>query len=121
MKRQEEESWISRFSGIGWPLTMILGAAALWEILVRMMNIPKWLLPALSVVLLRISQDASYLGFHAGYTLYVIVSGFLVAIAVGVPIALMIASWRFAEKAFYPLLVFSQTVPKIAIAPLFAI
>ncbi len=121
MKEKGEESWIARLSGIGLPLAMILGAAALWEILVRMLHIPKWLLPALSMVLLRITQDASYLGFHAGYTLYVIVSGFLVAIAVGVPIALMIASWRFAEKAFYPLLVFSQTVPKIAIAPLFAI
>ena len=116
-----EESWIARLSGIGWPLTMMLGAAALWELVVRALNIPKWLLPALSVVLLRIGQDATYLGFHAGYTLYVIVSGFLVAIAVGVPLALMIASWRFAEKAFYPLLVFSQTVPKIAIAPLFVI
>jgi NitT/TauT family transport system permease protein len=40
---------------------------------------------------------------------------------VGVPIALLISSWRVAEKALYPLLVFSQTVPKIAIAPLFAI
>jgi NitT/TauT family transport system permease protein len=119
--KKPEESWIARLGGIGWPLAMILGAAALWELLVRMLNIPKWLLPALSVVLLRIGQDATYLGFHAGYTLYVIVSGFLVAIAVGVPLALMIASWRFVEKAFYPLLVFSQTVPKIAIAPLFAI
>jgi NitT/TauT family transport system permease protein len=121
MKRKGEETWVSRLSGIGWPLAMILGAAAFWEILVRGLNIPKWLLPALSAVLLRIGQDAAYIGFHAGYTLYVIVSGFLTAIAVGVPIALMIASWRFAEKAFYPLLVFSQTVPKIAIAPLFAI
>ena len=121
MKGKGDESWVVRLGGIGWPLTMILGAAALWEILVRGLSIPKWLLPALSAVLLRIGQDAAYIGFHAGYTLYVIVSGFLAAIAVGVPIALMIASWRFAEKAFYPLLVFSQTVPKIAIAPLFAI
>jgi len=121
VKKLERESWISRFGGIAWPLAILIMGAVFWEILVRALSIPKWLLPALSVVLFRILQEASYLGFHASYTLYVIVSGFLLAIAVGVPIALMIASWRFAEKAFYPLLVFSQTVPKIAIAPLFAI
>ena len=99
-----------------WPLSW--GLRLLWEILVRALHIPKWLLPALSVVLLRIGSDATFLGTHAAYTLYVILSGFLLAIAVGVPMALLIASWRVAEKALYPLLVFSQTVPKIAIAPL---
>ena len=121
MRRREEESWLSRLSSIGWPLFFIGGAAILWEVLVRALHIPKWLLPAPSVVLLRIGQETSFLSLHAAYTLYVILSGFMLAIAVGVPIALLIASWRFAEKAVYPLLVFSQTVPKIAIAPLFAI
>jgi len=121
MKGQGDEGWVSHLGKIGWPLVFILGAAALWEVLVRALHIPKWLLPALSVVLLRIGSDAHFLGTHAAYTLYVILSGFLLAIAVGVPMALIISSWRFAEKAVYPLLVFSQTVPKIAIAPLFAI
>jgi NitT/TauT family transport system permease protein len=121
LKDREWETWLSRAGNIGWPLAFILGAASLWEISVRALHIPKWLLPALSVVLARIFTDAPFLAAHAAYTLYVILAGFLLAIAVGVPIALLIASWRIAEKALYPLLVFSQTVPKIAIAPLFAI
>jgi NitT/TauT family transport system permease protein len=121
IKKGDRENWGARLANVAWPLAFIAGAAVLWEILVRALHIPKWLLPALSVVLLRIGSDAAFLSTHAAYTLYVILSGFLLAIAVGVPIALLISSWRVAEKALYPLLVFSQTVPKIAIAPLFAI
>ena len=82
MKGRKRESWQTRVGNIGWPLAFILGAAALWEILVRALHIPKWLMPALSVVLLRIGSDASFLATHASYTLYVILAGFLLAIAV---------------------------------------
>src|SRR5690606_20427740 len=47
--------------------------------------------------------------------------GFLLSIAVGVPIAMVIAYSRLVESYVYPLLVFSQSVPKVAIAPLFVV
>mgnify|MGYP002260941815 CR=1 FL=1 len=49
------------------------------------------------------------------------VFGFALSIAFGIPMALMIAYSRTVESFVYPLLVFSQSVPKIAIAPLFVV
>jgi NitT/TauT family transport system permease protein len=54
-------------------------------------------------------------------TLQEVLAGFALGVMVGLPVALAIVSWPLAEKALYPLLVGSQVVPKIAIAPLFII
>ena len=50
-----------------------------------------------------------------------IIAGFLLAIVVSIPLALAVAYSRFVENAIYPVVVFLQIVPKIAIAPLFII
>jgi NitT/TauT family transport system permease protein len=50
-----------------------------------------------------------------------IVAGYLLAVVVSIPLALWIAYSRFMENAVYPVIVFLQIVPKIAIAPLFII
>ena len=47
--------------------------------------------------------------------------GFLLSAAFGIPVAMMIAGSRTIESYVYPLLVFSQSIPKIAIAPLFVV
>src|SRR5205085_10453311 len=60
--------------------------------------------------------------WHASLvTTYATLGGFALSIAFGIPMALMIAYSRTIESFVYPLLVFSQSVPKIAIAPLFVV
>src|SRR3989442_1599110 len=54
-------------------------------------------------------------------TTYATLGGFALSIAFGIPIAVWIAYSRTVESYVYPLLVFSQSVPKIAIAPLFVV
>jgi NitT/TauT family transport system permease protein len=50
-----------------------------------------------------------------------ILLGFALSVAVGVPLALTIYLWRPFERAVYPLLIASQAVPKVAVAPLFLV
>ena len=50
-----------------------------------------------------------------------IIAGYLLAIVVSIPLALAVAYSRFVENAIYPVVVFLQIIPKIAIAPLFII
>jgi len=50
-----------------------------------------------------------------------IVAGYLLAVVVSIPLAMAIAYSRFMENSVYPVIVFLQIVPKIAIAPLFII
>jgi NitT/TauT family transport system permease protein len=57
----------------------------------------------------------------AWVTLQEIVAGYLLAVVVSIPLALAVAYSRFMEQAVYPVIVFLQIIPKIAIAPLFII
>ena len=47
--------------------------------------------------------------------------GFGLTILIGIPMAMVIAYSRVVESYVYPLLVFSQSIPKVAIAPLFVV
>jgi NitT/TauT family transport system permease protein len=58
---------------------------------------------------------------ESAVTTYATLGGFALSIAFGIPVALWIAYSRTVESYVYPLLVFSQSVPKIAIAPLFVV
>jgi NitT/TauT family transport system permease protein len=62
--------------------------------------------------------DWRYLALHTAVTLYEILWGFALAVAVGLPLATLIVYSPVFERSVYPLLVASQSVPKIAIAPL---
>jgi len=66
-------------------------------------------------------QSRSLIWEHTLVTSTEIVLGFLLAAAIGVPLGLMIVSVKFLERSLYPLILFFQLIPKIAIAPLFIV
>jgi NitT/TauT family transport system permease protein len=61
-----------------------------------------------------------YLG-HAWYTLIVTLGGFALAVLVGVLLAVLIVESRLLEKSIYALIIGMNSVPKVAVAPLFVI
>jgi ABC-type nitrate/sulfonate/bicarbonate transport system permease component len=63
-------------------------------------------------------QRVDLLAFHALVTLTEIGLGFVVALVIGLALAVMIHSSRIIERAFLPLVISSQTIPVFAIAPL---
>src|SRR5215468_10976713 len=103
------------------PIIAIVLLMSVWEGAVYLSEIPSWLLPPPSQVLAEISDHARILTKHALATLTVIVSGFLLSAVIGIPLALAISFLQFFNRAVYPIIVFSQLIPKIAIAPLFVI
>jgi NitT/TauT family transport system permease protein len=94
---------------------------ALWEAVVRVDRLPAYLLPAPSAVARRLVTDASSLGLHAETTLIEVMLGFIMAIVISIPLAAALAQVRVVERALYPVLVASQTIPKVAIAPLLVV
>ena len=68
--------------------------------------------------MLRLIADRDNLLLQAGRSSLLIVEGFLVGAIPGIAVGLLMASARLLEKALYPLIVFIQTTPQIAIAPL---
>jgi NitT/TauT family transport system permease protein len=94
---------------------------ALWESAVWLFGIKEYLLPPPSKVWAEFSKRAPTVMASAWVTTQEILVGYLLAVVVSVPLALAIASSRFMENAVYPVVVFLQIIPKIAVAPLFII
>jgi NitT/TauT family transport system permease protein len=99
----------------------IVGFLAVWEAASRLFHIPDYVLPAPTVILAEVVKNWRSLASAALFTVQPMVEGFLVAVVAGVLIALTIAFSRRVQTILYPLLVFLQIVPKIAVAPLFII
>ena len=70
---------------------------------------------------MEVFTERSLIVQHTLITLFETALGFSLAIVLAIPISIMIVSWKPAEKTLLSLIVFLQTVPKVAIAPLFII
>ena len=111
-------AWLGRRLGA---ICAFLAFFAVWELSVRFFDVKEYLLPAPSVVLVALHQNYPKVLDSALVTTQEILSGYALAVVVSVPLALAIAYSRFMEETIYPVIVFLQIVPKIAIAPLFLI
>ena len=102
-------------------VAVLLGVFLLWEAAVRAFKVKPVILPAPSAVLADLfSAPGWYLG-HAWSTLLVTLGGFALAVLVGVLLAVLIVESRLLEKSIYALIVGLNSVPKVAVAPLFVI
>lgn len=104
-----------------YPLVAVGLVFLLWALVVWGFKLPQFLLPSPSSILGEIYAKKAHLGYHALFTLAGTLAGFLLSVAVGVPCAIALTASRVLERGLTPVLVFSQTVPKIAIAPLLII
>src|SRR5437868_9748166 len=103
------------------PILLIVILLVVWDLTIRIFRIPPYLIPAPEAVVRQLVSEWPKLWRESLITTYATLGGFALSIAFGVPMALLIAYSRTVESFVYPLLVFSQSVPKIAIAPLFVV
>lgn len=98
-----------------WTLIILV---VVWEIAVVWFEVPVYILPSPTRIAEEFVKYWPRLLVNAGYTLTEVLIGFFCAIAVGVPLAILVTYSRLAERAVYPLIVATQSIPKVAIAPL---
>ena len=94
----------------------LLGLA--WHVYVVAFHVPMAVLPRPSAVGDAIVANWRLLLAEGQVTLLESLYGFLLAFALGVPLAIMIVASRTLNLMFYPLLIATQSVPKVALAPL---
>lgn len=102
-------------------IAALLGAwelAAQWDVLADALGIEPFLVPAPSDVADSLWTDRELLADNAWVTVQEVVLGFAIAAALGFAFAVALHLSDTLRRAFYPLLVASQTVPVIAIAPI---
>jgi putative hydroxymethylpyrimidine transport system permease protein len=102
----------------------LLGAwelAARWEVLSDALNIEPVLLPAPSEIAQALWQDRSLLADNAWVTLQEVLLGFALAVALGLGFAALLHFFEPLRIAVRPLLVASQTIPPVTIAPILVV
>jgi NitT/TauT family transport system permease protein len=117
------ESIVTRALNVAWvrPFLFLIFIVVAWDLAIRIFKIPAYQIPAPADVIAVLWSDWPELLRQALPTTYATLLGFLLSAAFGIPVAMLIAGSRTIESYIYPLLVFSQSVPKVAIAPLFVV
>lgn len=110
-----------RLIGFFAPVLTILLIVLLWSASTSFFHIPAYLLPSPEEIFRRMVRDWRILLSGTGYTLLCVIYGFAVSVVVGIPLALLIVFNRTSERILMPLVVMSQTIPKVAIAPILII
>ena len=116
-RRAAKRAWFTRAS----PLVVIVALLVVWEVCVRVFGVPAYLLPPPSAIARRMVIDYKLLAVNAWVTLGEVLAGYALAIFVSIPLAAILAQFRVVENAVYPTLVASQTIPKVAIAPILVV
>jgi len=100
------------------PLVPLVAIIALWQFLSTSGIIPRYMLPSPMRVITAFIADFSLLMYHLCYTLLEAMAGLALAIAASFLLAISMDANRFIKQSLNPLLLLTQTIPTIAIAPL---
>ncbi|MGW1846989.1 ABC transporter permease [Streptomyces sp. NPDC001966] len=113
---------IARAAERSWrPVALLLVCFAVWWLISAAELVKPYLVPSPGATLDVLTGKAGYLWQHTWVTTYETLLGFLIAVAVGVLAAVVMVYSSTVERTLYPILLFAQVVPKIAIAPLFVV
>ena len=102
-------------------IAITLGAIGLWELVVRVTHVPEYLIPTPSEVAADFKSDWPVLEPNMFVTLREIAFGFAIAVVAGVGLAVLLHLSPTLRHAVYPLLIGSQTIPIIVLAPIFVV
>ncbi len=94
---------------------------AAWEIVARIGIVDNSFFPQPTDSLIALVENWDVIIRHAQQTLLETVMGMLIAIVLGIGVAIVLDMSSWIRRAVYPLLIASQTVPMIALAPLFLV
>jgi NitT/TauT family transport system permease protein len=110
-----------RLLRIALPIVVLALGLAVWEAVVRIENIPPYVLPSPSLILQTLVSDWALLFQSLLVTLTTTFEGFLLATVGGVGLAVLFNQSRLVEYSLYPYAVILQVTPIVAIAPLLLI
>ena len=104
-----------------WMVVSFAALIGIWWGVVWLFETPSYLLPAPDEVLWSGRDNGLQMIPHSGWTILSVLAGYLLAVVVGVPLAIIVVSSQTLERILYPPMVATQSIPKIALAPLFVV
>jgi NitT/TauT family transport system permease protein len=117
-KRVRLAALLDRFA----PALTFVGLIAIWEAASRLLEIPSFLLPAPSAIVVAAFDLplTVWLG-HIWATLKVALMGYAAAIAISIPLAVALTNSRLLSRTLYPILIIVQSTPIVAVAPIIVV
>ena len=103
------------------PIILIAVIVAIWEATVQIMDIPMYVLPAPSDTIKIFFSDFGTLASNAAVTLGEAFAGIGISFVIAVVIGILMDTFPLMRQCIYPILVVTQTVPVIVLAPIFII
>ncbi len=105
----------------GPPLLAVVLLLVIWELYVKVYQVQAWLLPAPTAIIREALSNWPRVQMHTLATLEIALLGFFLGTAVGLVLAIVLHSLAPLRQALYPLLILSQNIPIIALAPLLVV
>ncbi len=121
VRRGRRRNLRGNLAGVLAPIATFAVLLFLWWALVALLTLPEYLVPTPQSVVPSLITHWPDLQDQSITTLTEIIGGFLITVVFAIPMGLAIALSLFARRVAYPILVFVQLIPKIAIAPLFVV
>ncbi|WP_280461538.1 ABC transporter permease [Nocardia carnea] len=109
------------WSTIWRPLALVAALVAAWWAVTEFELVEPYILPSPADTWRTAADNSAYLLQNTWVTTYETVVGFVIAAVIGEAVALVMIYSRGVERTMYPLILFAQVIPKIAIAPLFIV
>ena len=103
------------------PWCFVAGLLVVWEVVCLLFDIPLFLLPSPMAIIGSLQKWTSPILENAGYTFLSTLLGFSLAVVLGVALGVLIGSSRLVYRGLYPVLVAFNSIPKVAVVPVFVI
>ena len=108
-------------SNYGPSVVLVVVAIGAWEALIRALDVKHYIWPAPSLIAATLRDDAGLLASHTWVTLREIIFGFAIALAAGLGIGTALHVSPTLRRAVYPILIASQSIPTVVLAPVLVI
>jgi len=105
----------------GPPALVVVLTIAVWEIVIKILDVPTYIWAPPSLIAQTIQENFGELIGHAGVTLKETLVGFLSAVALGLGFGLLLHFSTWSKRSLYPLLIASQSIPTVVLAPVFVL
>lgn len=102
-------------------LFSLIVVLVIWEVACRLLHVRAIMLPLPSQILMELAAEFPWYMQHSLYTLMTTLAGFALSVIGGVLIAVALVGSRMFERFLYPLIIGFNSVPKVALAPLFVV
>jgi NitT/TauT family transport system permease protein len=116
-------TWLKKLASVDVIAPVVVGILAIlaWDIFVRVMKMPPYLLPGPFLVLQTLISDWTILFPSLLITLQITIAAFVAAVVSGLFVAILFTQSKWIERSLFPYAVILQTTPIVAIAPLIII